>query len=89
MGTHNHKPITLDDLAAMINGGFTTMQKQIDDVKGTMKDMAEELNATHQDVRYLRRSADMLVRNDAAQDAAIKTLNTRVARLEGVCSGYV
>jgi type II secretory pathway component PulM len=76
MATHNHKPTTLDDLAVMINGGFTTMQEQIDDVKGTMKDMAEELNATLEDVRYLRRSADMLVRNDAAQDAAITPSTT-------------
>jgi hypothetical protein len=82
MATPHHKPTTLDDLAAMINGGFTTMQKQIDAVKGTMKDMAEELNATHQDVRHLRRSVDMLVRNDTAQDAAIKTLAARVTRLE-------
>jgi hypothetical protein len=39
-------------------------------------------NATHEDVRYLRRSMDMLVRNDAAQEAAIKTLTARVTRLE-------
>ena len=51
----------------------------MDDV---LKDMAEELTATHEDVRYLRRSMDMLVRNDAAQDAAINTLSARVTRLE-------
>jgi hypothetical protein len=44
--------------------------------------MLAELTATHEDVRYLRRSMDMLVRNDAAQDAAIKTLTARVTRLE-------
>ncbi len=54
----------------------------LSDLKDTMKDMVEELTATHEDVRYLRRSVDMLVRNDAAQDAAIKTLATRVQRLE-------
>jgi hypothetical protein len=49
--------------------------------------MVEELNATHEDVRYLRRSVDMLVRNDMAQDAAItlltvliNTFATRVTR---------
>jgi uncharacterized protein YoxC len=83
MAQHNpHKLTTLDDLAAMMNGGFSHMQRQIDDVKGTMKDMVEDVNAMHEDVRYLRRSMDMLVRNDAAQDAAIKTLTARVTRLE-------
>jgi hypothetical protein len=51
-------------------------------LKSTMSDMAEELTATHEDVRYLCRSMDMLVRNDAAQDAAITTLTARVTRLE-------
>jgi hypothetical protein len=52
------------------------------ELTGLIKDMAEELNTTHKGVRYLRRSVDMLVRNDAAQDAAIKTLSARVTRLE-------
>jgi hypothetical protein len=47
-----------------------------------MKDVAEEVTATHEDVRYLRRSMDMLAHNDAAQDAAINTLTARVSRLE-------
>jgi hypothetical protein len=51
-------------------------------VEGVLKDVVEELHATHEDVRYLRRSVDMLVRTDAAQDAAMKTLTARVTRLE-------
>jgi hypothetical protein len=47
-----------------------------------MKDMAEELTATHEDVRYIRTTVNLLVRNDATQDAAIKTLSARVTRLE-------
>jgi chromosome segregation ATPase len=77
----------------MITHGFTETQQHIAERLDTMdarvgkaeqiqKDMLEELNATHQDVRYLRRSVDMLVRSNAAQDAAIKTLATRVTRLE-------
>jgi hypothetical protein len=80
------KPTTLDDLAVMINQGFTETQKHIDHrldkVEHIQKDMLDELTATHKDVRYLRRSVDMLVRNDAAQDAAIKTLTARVTRVE-------
>jgi hypothetical protein len=87
MATNNpQKPTTLDDLAVMINHGFTETQKhldhRLDKVEQIQKDMLEELTATHEDVRYLRRSVDMLVRNDAAQDAAINTLTARVQRLE-------
>ena len=77
----------------MINQGFTETQKYIDkrldtmdqrwdDIKGTLKDVVQELNATHEDVRYIRTTVNLLVRNDVAQDAAIKTLTARVARLE-------
>jgi chaperonin cofactor prefoldin len=84
------KPTTLDDLAAMINHSFTEAQQHTDaqlallkgELTGIMKDMAEELTATHEDVRYIRTTVNLLVRNDVAQDAAIKTLSARVARLE-------
>ena len=90
---HPSQPTTLDDLAAMINQGFTKTQKYIDkrldtmdqrwdDMKGILKDVVQELNATHEDVRYTRTTVNLLVRNDVAQDAAIKTLSARVARLE-------
>ena len=84
------KPTTLNDLAAMINHGFSETQKHADaqvallqgELTGIMKDMVEELTATHEDVRYIRTTVSLLVRNDVAQDAAIKTLSARVARLE-------
>ena len=84
------KPTTLDDLAAMINHSFTEAQQHTDaqvaalngELTGIMKDMAEELTATHEDVRYVRNTVTKLVRNDVAQDAAINTLSARVARLE-------
>jgi chaperonin cofactor prefoldin len=52
------------------------------ELTGIMKDMVEELTATHEDVRYIRTTVNLLVRNDVAQDAAINTLSARVARLE-------
>jgi chaperonin cofactor prefoldin len=77
----------------MINQGFTEtqqdidkrlggMDQQLDDMKGVLKDVVQELNATHEDVRYIRTTVNLLVHNDVAQDAAIKTLSARVARLE-------
>jgi chaperonin cofactor prefoldin len=93
MAKQHHKPTTLDDLATMINQGFTQTQKHLDQRLDTMenrlgkvekvqKDMLEELSATHEDVRYIRNTVNMLVKSDAAQDAAIKTLTARVTRLE-------
>jgi chaperonin cofactor prefoldin len=77
----------------MINHGFTEtqtymdkrlggMDQGLDDMKSVLKDVVQELNATHEDVRYIRTTVNLLVRNDVAQDAAIKTLSARVARLE-------
>jgi hypothetical protein len=47
MTKHNqHKPMTLDDLAVMINQGFMETQKHIDQsigkVEGVLKDVVEE-----------------------------------------------
>ena len=80
------KSTTLDDLTAMINQGFTETQQyldtRLDEMKGVLTDVVQELHATHEDVRYIRTTVNLLVRNDVAQDAAIKTLSARVARLE-------
>jgi hypothetical protein len=57
-------------------------EKRMDTVEGVLKDMAEELTATHADGRSLRRSVAVLVRHDAAQDAAINTPTARVTRPE-------
>ncbi len=81
-------PTTIEELAAMMHKHMASkedikeLRTETSDLNGTMQDMVQELNATHEDVRYLRRSVDMLVRSDAAQDAAIKTLTARVTRLE-------
>lgn len=74
--------ITLDDLAIMVNKGFTEMQGSINGVKDIQKDMLEELITTHADVRYLRSGVDILTRNEAERDALVKNLTARVHRLE-------
>jgi hypothetical protein len=81
-------PNTIEELAAMLYKHMASeedikeLRAETNDMKDTMQDAVQELNATHEDVRYLRRSIDMLVRSDAAQDAAIKTLTARMMRLE-------
>ena len=87
---------TLDDLAMMVNKGFTGMQGSINEMQGSIvqmqgsiaevkdiqKDMLEELTTTHADVRYLRSGVDILTRNEAERDGLVKDLAARVHRLE-------
>jgi hypothetical protein len=72
---HVSEPATTADLNAM-------KTEIIDAVKDTMKEMMEELTATHEDVRSVRNTVTMLVRSDAAHDAAIESLRKRVERVE-------
>jgi hypothetical protein len=57
-------------------------QRRDSGMKGVMTEMLDELTVTHEDVRYVRTTVNMLVRNDAAQDAAINIPTARVTRLE-------
>lgn len=52
------------------------------ELKGLMKEMMEELTATHEDVRYVRNTVTMLARSDAAHEAAIESLRKRLERVE-------
>lgn len=76
------KKTTLDDLAMMVNRGFTGMQGSIDAVKDVQKNMLEELITTHADVRYLRSGVSILTCNEAERDSLVKDLTARVHRLE-------
>ena len=82
-----------EEFAGIVNRGFTETQKYIDEqagktdqkfdrIESVLKDIAEEVAATHADVRYTRNTVSMLVRSETEQDAAIKDLKVRVHRLE-------
>jgi hypothetical protein len=58
------------------------MDQRLDKIESVLKHVFQELNATHEDVRYIRTTVNILVRNDAAQDAAIRTFSVRITRLE-------
>jgi hypothetical protein len=45
---------------------------------GLMQDMLEELTATHDDVRSVRTTVNMLAHSDAAHEAAIESLRNRL-----------
>jgi hypothetical protein len=54
------------------------------ELTGFMQDMLGELTATHEDMRSVRRTVTMLVKSDAAHEAAIESLRKRVERVERV-----
>src|SRR6266511_898690 len=58
----------------------------LNEVKQTMKDMLEKLNATHEDVRYIRNTVNMPVRSDAAHSVAAPVLSRPGASGRTPCS---
>ena len=83
-----NKITTIEDLAEMIQRTMASkedvhaVKQDINEVKQIQKDMLEELNATHADVRYLKSSVDLLTRNEAERDSLVQDLTARVHRLE-------
>jgi hypothetical protein len=57
-------------------------KESVTELTGLMKDMLEELTATHEDVRYVRTTVTTLARSDVAHEAAIESLRKRLERVE-------
>jgi septation ring formation regulator EzrA len=88
---------TKDDLKALatqealnaLTTKVTTVTETVAETKedvtaltGLMKDMLQELTATHDDVRAVRRTVTTLVKSDVAHEAAIEPLRNRLERVE-------
>jgi predicted nucleic acid-binding Zn-ribbon protein len=81
---------TKDDLKALapretVNAVMETVaetREGMTELRGLMQDMLEELTATHADVRHIRHTTEMLVKSDAAHEAAIESLRKRLERVE-------
>jgi predicted nucleic acid-binding Zn-ribbon protein len=57
-------------------------KESVTELTGLMKDMLQELTATHEDVRYVRTTVTTLACSDAAHEAAIESLRKRLDRVE-------
>ena len=57
-------------------------KESVTELTGRMKDMLQELSATHEDVRYVRTTITTLAQSDAAHEAAIESLRKRLERVE-------
>ncbi len=87
----NNTSIIIEDLAGMVKRGFDQtatkddvyiLTHRLDRVEKIQKDMFEELNAAHTDIRHIRSTTDALVHSDIAQEAAIEDLTSRVHQIE-------
>jgi predicted nucleic acid-binding Zn-ribbon protein len=57
-------------------------KERVTDLTGLMKEMLEDLTATHADVLYVRTTVTTLAQSDAAHEAAIESLRKRLERVE-------
>jgi predicted nucleic acid-binding Zn-ribbon protein len=81
---------TQEDLKALApQETVTAMMETVAETKESMtgltelmQDMLEELTATHDDVRSVPTTVDMLAQSDAAHEAAIESLSKRLERVE-------
>ena len=72
---------TIENLTIMVKHGFDDMTSQMA-TKEDIKEIWEELDVIHADVRYVRNTMSGLVHSDAAQDTTIQDLTIRTRRLE-------
>jgi hypothetical protein len=72
---------TQDTVSAVMDTAGET-KEGVTALTGLMTDMMQELTAMHEDVRSVRNTVTMLVRSDAAHEAAIESLRKRVERVE-------
>jgi transcriptional regulator NrdR family protein len=90
-----NKRMTIEDLAEVmqrtmvskeaikaVREEITGVQDRVVNVEHIQKDILNELNATHDDVRYVRTTITMRAHTDAAHEAAIESLTARMARIE-------
>lgn len=70
----------LKELATKVE--LNEVKVDLNNVKGIVRDIVEELNAMHADVRHIRSTTDALVHSDIVQEAAIEDLTSRVHRVE-------
>ncbi|MEK7560913.1 MAG: hypothetical protein AAB539_03085 [Patescibacteria group bacterium] len=80
---------TIEDLAMMVNKGFTEHADRMDKIEGRLDNVEscmglilEELRRTHDDVRQMRSRETLLQQDNTAHEADIQRLQARVSRLE-------
>jgi hypothetical protein len=74
--------LATQETVSVVMEAVAETKESVSDLKGLMKEMLEDLTATHEDVRYVRTTVTMLAQSDAAHEAAIESLRKRLERVE-------
>jgi predicted RNase H-like nuclease (RuvC/YqgF family) len=76
------KGLALQETVSAVLETVAETKEGLTELKGHMKEMMEELTATHEDVRSVRNTVTMLAQSDAAYKAVIESLRKRLERVE-------
>jgi uncharacterized protein (UPF0335 family) len=80
--TEDLKALAPREMVNAVMEAVAETKEGVTSLTGLMKDMLEEVTATHEDVRAVRTTVTMLARDDAAHEAAIESLRKRLERVE-------
>jgi hypothetical protein len=80
--TEDLKALAPQETVNAIRETVAETKEGVTEFTGLMKDMLQDLTATHEDVRYVRTTVTILARSDAAHEAAIESLRKRLERVE-------
>jgi ABC-type transporter Mla subunit MlaD len=80
--TEDLKALAPRETVSAVMEAVAETKESVTDLTGLMKEMLEDLTATHEDVRYVRTTATTLAQSDAAHEAAIESLRKRLDRVE-------
>jgi predicted RNase H-like nuclease (RuvC/YqgF family) len=76
------KGLALQETVSAVLETVAETKEGLTELKVHMKEMMEELTATHEDVRSVRNTVTMLAQSDAAYEAVIESLRKRLERVE-------
>jgi ABC-type transporter Mla subunit MlaD len=80
--TEDLKALAPQETVSAVMEAVAETKESVTELTGLMKEMLEDLTATHEDVRYVRTTVTTLAQSDAAHEAAIESLRKRIERVE-------
>jgi ABC-type transporter Mla subunit MlaD len=80
--TEDLKALAPRETVSAVMEAVAETKESVTELTGLMKEMLEDLTATHEDVRYVRTTVTTLAQSDVAHEAAIESLRKRLDRVE-------
>jgi len=80
--TEDLKALATQETVSAVMETAAETKEGVTALTGLMQDMLQELTAIHDDVRSVRTTVTTLAQSDAAHEAAMESLRTRLERVE-------